>query len=489
MPSETFTSEPLQRPGVQARPLCIALDGALITTRLSWEKIALLFRRRPWFAFVLPVWLLGGAARLMRRLQASAKLDPATLPYRQPLLVELLRSRAAGRVLVLATSTNIEEAEAVARHLGLFDSVYASPVSELGQTLTEAFPGGFDYVGHSARDVAVFASATEAYFVGVSARALRAARNAPRVTVLSRRVSIVRALVAELRPHQWAKNALVVLPVLLAPTTPPASTLVRGVLAAGTFSLCASAGYVFNDLLDLDADRVHVAKAKRPLASGALPIVFGLPLFGALLLASFGLAIAFLPRAFVFMLALYFAATLSYSLYLKRLLLLDVLVLAALYTHRILAGGIATEVRVSAWLLGFSMFLFTSLAFAKRFVELHALTSDEQVRNRGYARVDLPMVTSMGTASGYIAALVFMLYVDSSAVRAAYREPSLLWLVLPALLYWLGRIWLLAGRGQMQEDPVKFALRDRKSLTCGAFIGLIAVTARFTPGWLSALLH
>jgi hypothetical protein len=135
------------------------------------------------------------------------------------------------------------------------------------------------------------------------------------------------------------------------------------------------------------------------------------------------------------------------------------------------------------------MFLFTSLAFAKRFVELHALTSDEKVKNRGYFRVDIPMVTSMGTASGYIAALVFMLYVDSSAVRQSYREPTLLWLVLPALLYWLGRIWLLAGRGKMQEDPVKFALRDRESLACFAIIGLIAVTARFTPAWLAAILH
>jgi 4-hydroxybenzoate polyprenyltransferase len=204
---------------------------------------------------------------------------------------------------------------------------------------------------------------------------------------------------------------------------------------------------------------------------------------------SFSLAFAFLPVAFVAMLALYFVGTMSYSLFLKRLLLLDVLVLAGLYTHRILSGGVATNVRVSAWLLGFSMFLFTSLAFAKRFVELHAMSSDAKVKNRGYSRVDLPMVTSMGTASGYIAALVFMLYVDSSAVRASYREPSLLWLVLPALLYWLGRIWLLAGRGQMQEDPVKFALKDRKSLACIGLIGLIAVTARFTPEWLASLLH
>jgi hypothetical protein len=166
------------------------------------------------------------------------------------------------------------------------------------------------------------------------------------------------------------------------------------------------------------------------------------------------------------------------------MLLLDVLVLAGLYTHRILSGGVATGVHVSAWLLGFSMFLFTSLAFAKRYVELRQSTGDEKIKNRGYVPADLQMVTSMGTASGYIAALVFMLYVESAAVRVNYRVPSLLWLVLPILLYWLGRIWLLAGRGQMQDDPVKFAIRDRSSLLCAALIALTAAVARYAPDWL-----
>jgi 4-hydroxybenzoate polyprenyltransferase len=174
---------------------------------------------------------------------------------------------------------------------------------------------------------------------------------------------------------------------------------------------------------------------------------------------------------------------------LKRLLLLDVLVLAGLYTHRILSGGIATGVKVSAWLLGFSMFFFTSLAFAKRYVELRALTGDDKVKNRGYYRTDVAVVTSMGTASGYIAALVFVLYVDGPTVRAVYREPLLLWLILPVLLYWLGRLWLLAGRGRMQEDPVKFALKDPVSLLCGAIIASIAGSARFAPAWLSNALH
>ena len=490
MLTETSLGDNLGELDARSRPVCVALDGTLVTAQLFSERVALLFRQRPWLALALPFWMLGGPSRLKQRVAKSSKLDPAFLPYRRPLLAALEASRLAGRKVVLAGASDPELAERVAQHLNLFDAVHVgdrSPV-DLRNTLRAEFPEGFDYIAHSQSDRLVLESATRGYVVGAKPSAVSALSDLKQVQVVSRRPSVLRALVKELRPHQWAKNALVVLPSLLA-TARDAFPVAEGLLAAGTFSLCASAGYVFNDLLDLDADRIHPSKAKRPFASGALPTVFGFPIFLGLLALSFSLAIALLPRAFVAMLALYFVGTVSYSLYLKRLLLLDVLVLAGLYTHRILAGGIASGVRVSAWLLGFSMFLFTSLAFAKRFVELYSASSDAKVMNRGYSRVDVPMVTGMGTASGYVAALVFMLYVDSSAVRATYREPAILWLVLPALLYWLGRIWLLAGRGQMQEDPVKFALSDRKSLACVGFIGLVAVAARFTPEWLLGLLH
>lgn len=493
MATENSFGDAFRQSADLSRPLCVSLDGALLTTRLSWERVALLFRTRPWLAPILPLWLLGGGSGFNRRVKSAIDLDAAVLPYRKLLVTELEASRSAGRKVILAAETDGETAASVASHLGLFDAVYSSdegaPSPKLSEQLTKAFPDGFDYVGNSSADAGSLRASKKGYLVAARSGAVSAARGTPELSVLSRSPSILRALVKELRPHQWAKNALVLAPLVLAPTLPELDTLARGVLAAFTFSLCASAGYVFNDLLDLDADRIHPSKSKRPFASGALPIVLGFPIFVALLVASFALAVAFLPLPFVAMLALYFVGTMTYSLYLKRLLLVDVLVLGGLYTHRILSGGIATQVRISAWLLGFSMFLFTSLAFAKRFVELHAMTSDEKVKNRGYSRVDLPMVTSMGTASGYVAALVFMLYTESSAVRASYREPSLLWLVLPALLYWLGRIWLLAGRGQMQEDPVKFALKDKRSLACVGLIGIIAVTARFTPPWLAPFFH
>jgi 4-hydroxybenzoate polyprenyltransferase len=308
-------------------------------------------------------------------------------------------------------------------------------------------------------------------------------------TALSKPPGPLKALVRELRPHQWSKNALVLVPVLLAPGLPSVVQLSRGALAAFTFSLCASAGYVLNDLLDIEADRLHPTKKTRPFASGALPLALGPPLGLALVAASFTLAYGFLPHKFLLMLAIYLVSTILYSMVLKKQPLVDVLVLAGLYAHRVLSGGVATEVHASAWLIGFSIFLFTSLAFCKRYVELRDLTSDDQVMNRGYFRADLQIVTSLGTASAYLSALVFVLYVDSAAVRSAYQEPAILWLALPILLYWLGRIWLLAGRGQMLDDPVRFALKDPTSLVCGALIAGLAALSRFPPFWLVPLFH
>jgi 4-hydroxybenzoate polyprenyltransferase len=314
-------------------------------------------------------------------------------------------------------------------------------------------------------------------------------RQSAEVPLSEPRTSTVRALIKALRIHQWAKNALVIVPVVLAPGLPQLALLVRALIAALCVSLCASAGYVLNDLLDLEADRAHVTKRNRPFASGALPVRFGPPLFGVLLLGAFALASTLLPARFSIMLAIYFFGTVSYSLYFKRRLLLDVLVLAGLYTHRILAGGVAAQVRISAWLFAFSMFLFLSLALAKRYVEIAAHTSDEKIKSRDYYRVDAQTVGNLGSTSGYMAALVFSLYIENNShTGGIYREPRLLWLAVPILLYWISRIWIITGRGQMPDDPVKYALRDRVSLLCVLLIGAAAALARFTPDWLMNLL-
>jgi 4-hydroxybenzoate polyprenyltransferase len=475
------------------RPLCVDLDGTLVSTDTLWESVLCLFRRRPWLLLLAPFWLLTGKAGFKRRVAERVVLDPAALPYRQDLLEALQRLKQSGRKLVLATAADDAIAQGVAQHLGLFDEVLASDgqanlrAAAKRERLVLAYAqSGFDYVGDSHADLSVFERATRGFLVGPSARVAAQARN---VTIVSSRPSVLRALVKELRVHQWAKNALVVLPVVLAPGVPTFELVSRALLAALAFSLCASAGYVWNDLLDIEADRAHHTKRNRPFASGALPVAFGPPLFLALIAIGFSLSVWTLPARFSLMLVLYFAGTLGYSLYLKRVLIVDVIVLACLYTHRILAGGIATGIPISSWLMGVSLFFFVSLAFAKRYVELAMHEGDEKIKNRDYYKVDLQMIGAMGPASGFLAALVFTLYVEMGSHASAFAEPIVLWLAVPVLLYWVTRVWILTGRGQMQDDPVRFAIKDRVSWICGLVIGLVAVLARFTPTWLSEFLR
>jgi len=482
---------PLSEESALSRPLCVDLDGTLVGTDTLWESLIVLLRKKPWLSVLVPFWLFSGRAGFKRSVASRVAFDPTSLPYREDLLIALRDSKSHGRKLVLVTAADRDVADRVAQHVGIFDDVFSSEGGEnlkaeqKRDLLVAAYgPEGFDYIGDSTADLPVFDKARRGFLVGAhSSLAERAARN-HKVTLVSRRPSVLRALFKELRVHQWAKNALVVLPVVLKPGLPDLNVIVRALLAALAFSLVASAGYVLNDLLDLPADRAHATKRNRPFASGALPVLYGPPVFLGLLAIAFVGSLFTLPLAFSLMLALYFAGTVSYSLYFKRRLLLDVIILAGLYTHRILAGGIATSIVISAWLLGFSMFLFLSLAFGKRYVELLGLDTDEKIKNRDYYKVDLQIIGAMGAASGYIAALVFSLYVENGAHRGAYREANILWLAVPVLLYWVSRIWIITGRGQMQDDPVKYALRDKVSILCGVIVGLIAALARFTPEWL-----
>ena len=496
-PSAAAWDELWEEETARSRPLCVDLDGTLVSTDTLWESVLWLRRRRPWLLLLAPIWLCHGRAYFKRAVAARATLDPAALPYREDLVAALRRSKALGRKLVLAAASDRAIAERVALHLGLFDEVVSSDgeanlraATKRERLAHEYGDGGFDYVGDSHADLMVCERASRGFLVSSTRRVAELARKRNNITVVSSRPSWLRALRKELRLHQWAKNALVVLPVVLAPGLPQLTLITRALTAALAFSLCASAGYVFNDLLDIEADRAHHEKRNRPFASGALPVAFGPPLFLALVSLGYGMSLWLLPARFTLMLVLYFAGTLSYSLYLKRVLIVDVLMLAALYTHRILAGGIATQIRISSWLLGFSLFFFVSLAFAKRYVELALLDGDGKIRNRDYYKIDLQMIGVMGPASGFLAALVFSLYVEMGAQHpGVYAEPMVLWLVIPVLLYWVTRVWILTGRGQMQDDPVRFAIKDRVSLVCGLLIGLVAALARFTPSWLSALFH
>jgi len=463
----------------------VDLDGTLIKTDLLFEMLLLLLKRRPLALFKLPLWLLKGKAHVKRELAARVDPDVTCLPYREPLLAFLAEERLSGRRLVLATAADARVAQKVAAHLGLFDAVVASDgaVNVSGahkaRALREACrEEGFVYVGDAPIDLEVWRHAQGAILVGggckLAARVANVERTFEDEAGPQHRV---REVLRAARLHQWVKNALVFVPLALAHQVFNPALLGAALLAFLAFGLCASSVYVQNDLLDLEADRHHPRKRLRPFASGALPLKFGLALAPALLLAA-ALVALLLPPLFLGVLGLYFALTLSYSFYFKQVAIVDVLLLALLYTVRIVAGAVATGLTVSPWLLAFSMFFFLNLAFVKRFSELRALTGESSLRARGYTSDDLEGLADLGVASGYVSVLVVALYINSDAVTELYRTPALLWLLCPLLVYWVSRVWLLARRGQMHDDPVVFALRDRVSYAIGVLAaGVVALAA------------
>jgi 4-hydroxybenzoate polyprenyltransferase len=325
--------------------------------------------------------------------------------------------------------------------------------------------------------------------------ALRAALRKARITPIrtfDERVSPFKAWLKAIRLHQWAKNTLIFLPLLLAHAWAP-GIIAAAAVAFLSFGLCASATYVVNDLLDLDADRQHPRKRLRPFASGDLSALSGIALIALFLAASFTLAILvprviytlspglFLlhPLRFLVWLGIYLVTTLAYSLRLKRVVMVDVIVLSGLYTVRILAGSAATGVVVSTWLASFSIFFFLSLAFVKRFAELENLRERGgiSIGGRGYHVADIEQLRSFGSASGYVSVAVITLYIWNLSAAQLYHHPNRLWLLVPALLLWISRLWLEASRGQLDEDPVVYAITDRRSLLLGVLVLAIVLSA------------
>jgi len=453
-------------------PLVVDLDGTLIESDLLVESIANLLRREPLALFAVPRWLLRGRANLKREIARRVNLDPTLLPYRTALLDYLRAERDKGRSIVLATASDERLADQVAAHLKLFDRVLASDghINLSGEhkraRLVELFgERGFDYVANESRDLRVWASARKAIVVNSSPRLLRAvARVTQCESAFADRSPSARDYLGALRPEHWLKNLLVFVPIFFAHLFLVPALLARTLLTFVAFCCCASAGYLVNDLLDLQADRRHPQKRLRPFASGRLPLAYALLMAPTLFVVGAVLA-GSVSTILLEILLCYFALTLAYSLELKRVALLDILALASLYTLRIAAGAAAIAVWPSVWLLGFSMFLFTSLAFVKRYAELVIMRGVEgdHATARGYQLSDAELLASKGTASGYAAVLVLALYIASGAVKTSYSRHELIWLVCPLLLYWLGYLWLIAHRGKMFHDPLVFAMRDRTS--------------------------
>jgi 4-hydroxybenzoate polyprenyltransferase/phosphoserine phosphatase len=455
----------------------VDLDGTLVRTDMLFETLVAALRRNPLVALALPFWLARGRAHLKRQLALRGALDPATLPYDEAVLEFLRREHAAGRRLVLATASDEHIARDIARHLGIFEGVVASDgernvkAAEKARRLAEAYGDrGFDYMGDGVADLPVWSRARTAYVVAPGPELpARAAASGASIRHIERRRGAPWPLLRALRPHQWAKNLLVFVPLFTAHRLNDGAAFAAAALAFAAFCLAASATYLVNDLVDLEHDRRHHGKRQRALAAGELPLWVGTVLAPQLLLLAFVIALP-LPPVFLAELACYVAVTTAYSLWLKRIVLVDVFTLAGLYTVRILAGAAAIEVPVSHWLLVFSLFMFLSLALAKRHAELsgHARREVEETPGRGYCAADRALVGIFGAASGQLSVLVFALYITSPEVHALYTRPPLLWIACPIFLFWTARVWLLAYRDALHEDPVIFALRDPVSLALGA---------------------
>jgi len=464
-------------------PLVVDLDGTLILTDMLHESALRLLRLSPARVLHMPFWLAKGRAVLKARLAASGDFDPSTTPYNHDLLDWLRAERAGGRRLVLCTAADSAIAESIAGHLEIFDEVIASNgVRNLAGeakavTLESRFgASGFDYAGNSATDMAVWRRARRAIVVNASrGLAERAGEICDVERVFPQKSRGFAVWGQMLRVHQWLKNLLLVMPALAGHDFHDPAMWLPLALAFLSFSLCASAVYIANDLLDLESDRLHPRKKNRPFAAGLVPTSTGLVAGPLLMCASLAIG-SLVGGAFLGCLAFYFLLTCLYSWTLKKLVLVDCLTLAMLYTIRIITGAVVVGHHLSFWLLAFSVFLFLSLAFVKRYAELAVLrlSGTDRIHGRGYQAGDAPLIQTMGVASGYAAVLVLALYLNSDAVVTLYRAPQVIWGAVPVMLFWISWMWMQAHRGRMHDDPLVFAVKDGASLVTGlAFAGVL----------------
>lgn len=457
---------------MDTRTLVVDLDGTLIRSDMLFESFWAAFARRWTVPFQSALALGRGRAALKELLSRLGPVEAASLPYNEAVIAYVRAWREGGGRTALVTATDRALAEDIAAHLGLFDEVHGSDGSvnlkggRKAEFLVTRFgPGGFDYIGDAEADLPVWAQSGKAIVVAstpeLGDRVKAGGREVERIEGVERRL---KPYLKEIRPHQWMKNLLVFLPMLAGHqfTVP---TFLQALLAFVAFSLTASSVYVLNDLLDLSADRAHPRKRNRPFASGAIPIAHGTFMVPGLLLAGLALAVP-LGWGFLGVMLVYVVLTTGYSLYLKRLIVVDIVALATLYTLRIVAGGVATGIELSVWLLAFSVFFFFALAAVKRQAELvdGVATGTKQAAGRGYISDDLHLVETMATGSGYVSVLVMALYLNSPNVQMLYTQPAALWGICMILLFWISRIVMLTHRGRMHDDPVVFAAKDPVSL-------------------------
>ena len=462
-------------------PLCVDLDGTLVRSDMLHETVMLLIKKSPLSMVALPIWLKGGKANLKRMIAERVELSVGSLPYRKEVLDLIATARCDGRHIVLATAAPSLIANAIADHLGIFDEVLSSSSSvnlagaRKAELLSARFgEGGFDYIGNDHVDIEVIKRARRGYLV-TSSKSIRktACESCKNISFIDNHRGGLKSWIKAIRVHQWLKNGLIFIPALAAHEVGNFNTMLSALIAFVSFCLCASSVYILNDILDLSSDRIHKTKHRRPFASGELPILSGVLVMLLLLALSVMLALT-LNYKFLLIIGFYYLITLSYSIYLKKQVVVDVILLAGLYTTRILAGAAATEIMPSFWLLAFSMFVFLCLAMVKRYSELRvSVKSQSMLAGRGYMPDDLPVIMSLGSSSGMVSVLILAMYMQSEGMTSMYPSPQWLWLTPPLMLYWITRLWLKAHRGEIDDDPVVFAARDWQSLV---ILGIMIAT-------------
>ena len=453
-------------------PLCIDLDAALLRSDSLDEALFVYLRRNMWAVFLIPFWVLRGKAWIWHEVTGT-QVDVKFLPYRGEVL-QFAREQAKRRPVYLISGAPNTIAESIAAHLGCFTGVVGR--SELSGTFG---PGQFDYVGNSSADLAALPYARSAYLVGKRKRFGSGRRGTCELSSLeSESTSLPSLLMHAIRVPQWVKNLLVFAALLLSHHFGDPHSIWMACLAFAAFCCAASSVYVINDLFDLEADRRHPTKRNRPIARGDLSMRQALLAVTILLLGAIGLSLL-TNIATTAMIAGYLCLAVAYSRFLKRIVLLDAFLLAMFYIIRIFTGGLAVSVPVSFWTLLFSMFIFLSLAFVKRFAELSNVQNAGRTAaiGRGYSTADITQLNMLGTAAAVAAVVAMALYLNSPDVAVYYRRPALLWALCPLTYYWLARLWLLAARGQIDEDPIRFASHDRTSLIIGAVAAVIFLLA------------
>ena len=469
-------------------PLIIDLDGSLIRTDTLFESCLLFIKKYPLRAFALLKWFWGGKAHLKNKLSKYVLPNAELLPYRTEVLELAQEAKRYGKKVYLITGANQKIADEISKTKNLFVTAIGSTTdlnlkgeNKLAKIREVLGTKKFDYIGNSKSDLPIWSEARTA-FICSNNKILRKSLKtiSPNIVdiELERKPALQQSIKA-LRIYQWSKNVLVFLALFMSHRILEIDLLVKNLVAFVSFSLIASSVYILNDLFDLESDRKHPTKKHRPFASGLIPIISGVLSVPVLLCCGFLLSLFLLPNNFTLVLLLYFITTTAYSLYLKEILFIDVILLGALYTLRIIAGGLATGVEVSSWLLGFSGFFFLSLAFMKRYTDLLLFkrNSQEELFGRGYAIEDMDFVQKIGIASGFISLLILALYITSEQVFVLYSRPLLLWLTIPAVLYWLMRMWYMAHKGKMTDDPIIYAIKDKSSYVVFVLVLITTIAA------------